>query len=90
MPYHVVDSVSEALNMHKKKPRWLQTARPWRSLQKDVDDLRESHAENHGNSQKARAHFDYNDPYFPQLHKMRHYRLLRYEIVPLSAETLGK
>jgi len=32
---------------------------------------------------------DYNDPYFPQLHKMRHYNYEGMKSVPLNAQTLG-
>jgi UDP-N-acetyl-D-glucosamine dehydrogenase len=39
---------------------------------------------------KRGANFDYNDPYFPQLHKMRHYDYSDMKSVPLNAETLGK
>jgi UDP-N-acetyl-D-glucosamine dehydrogenase len=35
------------------------------------------------------AAIDYNDPYFPQLHKMRHYNYENMKSVPLNAQTLG-
>jgi UDP-N-acetyl-D-glucosamine dehydrogenase len=61
------------------------------AYKKDVDDLRESPTlkimEILG---KRGAEFDYNDPYFPQLHKMRHYDYSHMKSVPLSPESLGK
>jgi len=35
------------------------------------------------------AHVEYNDPYFPQLHRMRHYNYEGMKSVPLSPQTLG-
>jgi UDP-N-acetyl-D-glucosamine dehydrogenase len=56
-----------------------------------VDDLRESPTLKIMEILKKRgADFDYNDPYFPQLHKMRHYDYSKMKSVPLSPETLGK
>ena len=40
--------------------------------------------------QKRGVEFDYNDPYFPQLHKMRHYDFSQMKSVPLTPESLGK
>jgi UDP-N-acetyl-D-glucosamine dehydrogenase len=40
--------------------------------------------------QQRGANLDYNDPYFPQMHKMRHYNFENMKSVPISAETLGK
>src|SRR5258705_429524 len=91
MPYHVVDSVSEALNMHKKSLSGSKLLVLGVAYKKDVDDLRESPTLKIMEILKKRgAHFDYNDPYFPQLHKMRHYDYSDMKSVPLSAETLGK
>jgi len=39
--------------------------------------------------QQRGAEFDYNDPYFPQLHKMRHYNYENMKSVPISAQTLA-
>jgi UDP-N-acetyl-D-glucosamine dehydrogenase len=39
--------------------------------------------------QKRGANFDYNDPYFPHLHKMRHYDFSHMRSVPLNPQTLG-
>ena len=45
------------------------------AYKKDVDDLRESPiAEDYAVLlQKRGADFDYNDPYFPEIPKLRHY-----------------
>jgi UDP-N-acetyl-D-glucosamine dehydrogenase len=39
--------------------------------------------------QQRGAQLDYNDPYFPQLHKMRHYNYEKMKSVPLNSHTLG-
>ena len=91
MPYHVVDAISESLNKHKKSLNGSKLLILGVAYKKDVDDLRESPSlkimqllQQHG------AQIDYNDPFFPQLHKMRHYNFENMKSVPLSAETLGK
>jgi len=44
------------------------------AYKKDVDDLRESPTLKIMQLLQGRgAHVEYNDPYFPQLHRMRHY-----------------
>jgi UDP-N-acetyl-D-glucosamine dehydrogenase len=91
MPYHVVDSISEALNMHKKSLRGSKLLVLGVAYKKDVDDLRESPTLKIMEIlQKRGADFDYNDPYFPRLHKMRHYDYSNMESVPLNAQTLPK
>jgi UDP-N-acetyl-D-glucosamine dehydrogenase len=91
MPYHVVESVGEALNQHKKSLKGSKLLVLGVAYKKDVDDLRESPTLKIMEIlQKRGAEFDYNDPYFPQLHKMRHYDYSHMKSVPLSAETLGK
>lgn len=91
MPYHVVDSIAEALNMHKKSLRGSKLLVLGVAYKKDVDDLRESPTLKIMEIlQKRGAEFDYNDPYFPRLHKMRHYDYSNMQSVPLSADTLGK
>jgi len=39
--------------------------------------------------QERGAQLDYNDPYFPQLHRMRHYNYEGMKSVPLSPQALG-
>jgi UDP-N-acetyl-D-glucosamine dehydrogenase len=90
MPYHVVDAIAEALNQRKKSLNGSKLLVLGVAYKKDVDDLRESPTLKIMEIlQKRGATFDYNDPYFPQLHKMRHYDYSHMKSVPLSPATLG-
>jgi len=74
MPYHVVDSVATALNNRSKSLRGSKVLLLGVAYKKDVDDLRESPSLKLLQLLTDRgAQLDYNDPYFPSLHKMRHY-----------------
>jgi len=89
MPYHVVDAIAEALNQQKKSLNGSKLLVLGVAYKKDVDDLRESPTLKIMEIlQKRGAAFDYNDPYFPQLHKMRHYDYSHMKSVPLSPATL--
>jgi UDP-N-acetyl-D-glucosamine dehydrogenase len=91
MPYHVVDSIAEALNQHKKSLKGAKLLVLGVAYKKDVDDLRESPTLKIMEIlQKRGSDFDYNDPYFPHLHKMRHYDYSHMKSVPLNGEMLGK
>jgi UDP-N-acetyl-D-glucosamine dehydrogenase len=91
MPYHVVDAIAEALNQHKKSLKGSKLLVLGVAYKKDVDDLRESPTLKIMEIlQKRGATFDYNDPHFPQLHKMRHYDYSHMKSVPLSPATLAK
>ena len=60
------------------------------AYKKDVDDLRESPSLKLLDLLTARgANVDYNDPYFPKLHKMRHYNFEGMSSVPLDAKMLA-
>ncbi len=90
MPYHVVDSIAEALDMQKKSLRGSELLILGVAYKKDVDDLRESPTLKIMEIlQKRGVTFDYNDPYFPQLHKMRHYDYSNMKSVPLNPGTLA-
>jgi len=90
MPYHVVDSIAAALNDHKKSLKGSKILILGVAYKKDVDDLRESPTLKIMEIlQKRGADFDYNDPYFPHLHKMRHYDFSHMKSVPLNPQTLG-
>jgi UDP-N-acetyl-D-glucosamine dehydrogenase len=90
MPYHVVDSISAALNDHKKSLKGSKLLILGVAYKKDVDDLRESPTLKIMEIlQKRNADFDYNDPYFPNLHKMRHYDYSSMKSVPLKPETIS-
>jgi UDP-N-acetyl-D-glucosamine dehydrogenase len=90
MPGHVVDAVGEALNERGqcfKNSRLLVLGVAYK---KDIDDLRESPSLRIIELLQERgARVDYNDPYFPSLHKMRRYDF-GLSSVPLSAETLAE
>ncbi|HXM99352.1 MAG TPA: nucleotide sugar dehydrogenase [Candidatus Dormibacteraeota bacterium] len=90
MPYHIVDAIAAALNNHKKSVKGSKILVLGVAYKKDVDDLRESPTLKIMQILQERgANFDYNDPYFPQLRKMRHYNYENMKSVPLSAETLA-
>src|ERR1700726_3092736 len=90
MPYNVVDAVAAALNEHKKSLKGAKLLILGVAYKKDVDDLRESPTLKIMQLLQQRgANLEYNDPYFPQLHKMRHYNYENMKSVPLNAQTLG-
>jgi UDP-N-acetyl-D-glucosamine dehydrogenase len=91
MPYHVVDTVANSLNGQKKSLNASRLLILGVAYKKDVDDLRESPSLKIMQLLLQRgALVDYNDPYFPQMHKMRHYNFENMKSVPISAESLGK
>lgn len=90
MPYHVVNAVATALNEHKKSMKGSKILVLGVAYKKDVDDLRESPTLKIMQLLQQRgAVLDYNDPYFPQLHKMRHYNYEKMKSVPLGPQTLA-
>jgi UDP-N-acetyl-D-glucosamine dehydrogenase len=85
MPYHIVDSVAEALNVRRKAMSGSRILVLGVSYKKDIDDLRESPAITIiENLQKRGALVSYNDPYFPKIGKGRKYNL-EMECAPLDA-----
>jgi UDP-N-acetyl-D-glucosamine dehydrogenase len=90
MPYHVVDAVANSLNNHKKSMKGSKILVLGVAYKKDVDDLRESPTLKIMQLLQLRgAQLDYNDPYFPHLHKMRHYNYENMKSVPLNPQTIG-
>lgn len=90
MPYHVVDAVAAALNEHQKSIKGSKVLLLGVAYKKDVDDLRESPSLKLLELLTARgAIMDYNDPYFPGLHKMRHYDFSNMRSVDLTPERLA-
>ncbi len=90
MPYNVVEAIANALNDRQKALKGSRILVLGVAYKKDVDDLRESPTLKimqllieHG------ARVDYNDPYFPQLHKMRHYDYSHMRSVDLTAANLA-
>ena len=90
MPYHVVSSVADALNERQKSLKGSKILLLGVAYKKDVDDLRESPSLKLLELLTARgAKLDYNDPYFPALHKMRHYDYSHMRSVELTPAALA-
>src|SRR6266513_897441 len=90
MPYHVAEATANALNEQKKSMKGSRILLLGVAYKKDVDDLRESPSLKIMQLLQQRgAALDYNDPYFPQLHKMRHYNYENMKSVPLDPQTLA-
>ena len=72
MPYHVVDAIGRALNENERSIRGSKILLLGMAYKKNVDDVRESPALKIMELLLERGgEVDYNDPYVPQLHKMR-------------------
>src|SRR6266567_4663392 len=88
--WEVIDAVANSLNDRKKSMKGSRILVLGVAYKKDVDDLRESPTLKIMQLLQQRgALLDYNDPYFPQLHKMRHYNYVNMKSVPLTPQTLG-
>src|SRR5450755_3155363 len=91
MPYHVVNALAAALNDREKSIKGSTILLLGVAYKKDVDDLRESPALKLLELLTERgAIIDYNDPYFPALHKMRHYDFSNMCSVELTPARLGR
>ncbi len=91
MPEHVVSTLAEALNQRRQCLKDQRILVLGIAYKKDIDDLRESPSLRIIELLSQRgAEVDYHDPYFPQLHKMRHYNYQHMSSVELSAENLGQ
>jgi UDP-N-acetyl-D-glucosamine dehydrogenase len=76
MPYHIVDSVVEALNDRGKAVKGSKILVLGIAYKKDIDDLRESPSLTLIEILRKRgAEVSYNDPYFPTVGRGRHYDL---------------
>jgi UDP-N-acetyl-D-glucosamine dehydrogenase len=90
MPYHVVNALAAALNEREKSIKGSKVLLLGVAYKKDVDDLRESPSLKLLELLTERgAAIDYNDPYFPALHKMRHYDFSSMRSVELTPALLG-
>ncbi len=88
MPYHVLRSVSEALNAQKKSVNGSKVLVLGVAYKKDIDDLRESPSLTIIELlQKAGAQVSYNDPYFPFVGRGRKYDL---QLKRTELENLGQ
>lgn len=88
MPYHVLASVSKALNSQKKSLNGSRVLVLGLAYKKDIDDLRESPSLTIIELlQKEGAQVSYNDPYFPTVGRGRKYDL-QMKCAPL--DELGK
>jgi UDP-N-acetyl-D-glucosamine dehydrogenase len=90
MPYHVVDAISAALNDRQKALKGSRVLVLGVAYKKDVDDLRESPSLKIMQLLGERgAKVEYNDPHFPELHKMRHYDFAGMQSVELKPTILA-
>lgn len=90
MPYHVVNAVADALNDRQKSLRGARVLLLGVAYKKDIDDLRESPSLKLMQLLIARgAKLDYNDPFFPSLHKMRHYDYSQMHSVDINPQSLA-
>ena len=88
MPYHVLASVGEALNRHKKAVNGARILVLGVAYKKDIDDLRESPSLTIIELlQKAGAEVGYHDPYFPFVGRGRKYDL---QLTRTPLEDLGQ
>jgi UDP-N-acetyl-D-glucosamine dehydrogenase len=90
MPQYVVNKVADTLNKKGKSTKGSKILILGLSYKKDVDDVRESPSlELIELLRDKGAKVDYNDPYVPKTHKMRHYDL-KMSSVPLTEKNLKK
>ena len=90
MPYHVVNAVAEALNERQKSLKGAHVLLLGVAYKKDIDDLRESPSLKLMQLLLERgAKLDYNDPFFPSLHKMRHYDYSQMRSVDINPKALA-
>jgi len=88
MPSHVVEATAAALERLRKSLKGSRILILGGGCNREKNNLRESPTLMIMQLLRERgAHVDYNDPYFPQLHKMRHYDYSQMKSVPLNAHT---
>jgi len=90
MPYHVVDATAAALNERQKSIKGSRIMVLGVAYKKDVDDMRESPSLKIIEQLTLRgAKVDYNDPYFPQIPKLRHYNFQGMKSVAIDSKILA-
>jgi UDP-N-acetyl-D-glucosamine dehydrogenase len=91
MPEHVVSSLIDALSRKKEALMDAHILVLGISYKKDIDDLRESPSLRIIKLLQGRgAHVEYHDPYFPQLHQMRHYNFQGMRSIDLTPDKLNR
>ena len=91
MPEHVVSSLIDALSRKKEALMGARILVLGISYKKDIDDLRESPSLRIIKLLQSRgATVDYHDPYFPQLHQMRHYNFQDMRSIDLTPDALNR
>lgn len=91
MPYYVVSKLMDALNDHEKSVKGSNILILGMSYKKDIDDLRESPTLKLMEILELKgARVDYNDPFFQDLHPMRHYSYEHRSSVDITAGNLAK
>ncbi len=90
MPYYVVQKTVDALNNRGKSIKGSKLLILGIAYKKNVDDMRESPSLKLIELYREKgAIVDYNDPFIPEMPKLRHHNLLEMKSVPLTDETVG-
>ncbi len=90
MPYHVVEAIASALNFRQKAVKGAKILLLGVAYKKDVDDLRESPTLKIMQLLiEQGAKVEYNDPYFPEMMKLRHYDYSGMKSVDLTPANLA-
>ena len=90
MPYYVVQKTIEALNERGKSIKGAKILILGMAYKKDVDDMRESPSlVIYELFEKKGAVVDYNDPFFPEIPKLRKYEIHK-KSIPLTKANLKK
>lgn len=88
MPYYVVQKTADALNERGRTIKGAKILILGIAYKKNVDDMRESPSLKLLELYKEKgAVVDYNDPYIPEIPKLRHYNL-DMKSIPLSNDTV--
>lgn len=91
MPYHVVQTVVDALNARGKAVKGARILVLGVAYKKDIDDIRESPALKIMQLLVEReAEVAYNDPHVPQLRQTRRYDFSHLRSVPLDGQSLSR
>lgn len=91
MPYFVVSKIMDALNNHQKSVKGSNILILGMSYKKDIDDLRESPTLKLMEILERKGAFvDYSDPFFLELHPMRHYSYEHKKSVEITAANLAR